>query len=1831
MVARKTADPEGKKTVFERVAVLNRGEAAVRFIRASRAWSRIHDTPLDVVAFYTTPDRAAPFVRMANSSVCLGEPLVATPDGGRRSAYLDVERVIALTLESGATAIWPGWGFLAESPELADACVQAGITFIGPSAQAMRLLGDKIEAKKLAEQHGVPVSPWSGGLVADPAQAAEHAERIGYPVLLKATAGGGGRGIRIVHERSELEEAFKSATSEAGAAFGNAGLLVEAFVPVARHVEVQVVADQQGTVWALGTRDCSMQRRNQKVIEEAPAPDLLPEIEAALCDAAITVAKVSKYEGVGTAEFLLEPDGTQFFFLEMNTRLQVEHTVTECVYGYDLVLSQIDIARGEALPADGPPAPRGVAIQARLNAEDPDAGFTPSAGEIARFDAPHGPGIRVDSGFMAGDCVPTEFDSNIAKIIATGDSRGEAFARLATSLTDCVVAIAGGPTNRALLLELLSHSEFREGAVTTRWLDQYLQTRPDAWSRPHLNIALAAAAIGDRVRARRGKNLNFFATAHKGLPRRVSEPSEKSFRYLLKNIPISVTVATMGPSWYRLVCGAEMLDVRAETTGLRTIILEAEGTRYSVSRIGTPTAVYVEVAGVSHRFDRTSDGRVLASIPAAVTQVHVKPGDRVEPGDRVITLEVMKMETAVDSLVGGIVEEVHVDSASRVAAGDLLVTIKGEEGADGEVSANDRPAIFSTSRDKEMSAGEAVRIVQMGLLGYDATDEEIVSASDFLKQAEELPSRRRLFGLLRSWMIQESLFQSGPYDDGCNEAGESSAEQLARFIRHPNDEFDDYSESVETQIRAFLAMHGVINIRRSFALESAIVRLFQAQHAFKRSQRILLSVLAALSRTEDDAEGPAEESSRRVILEQVAKLAVQRNRRLGQAALEPMYLLCDQPRYRLSMRRLSAEATQYLTQMVDSDATEEAREAARMSLSDMPLPILLGLFPEVISEPVHRQQSLLNTVLDRIYDHVGAAHKLRLEGLVATKMDLSDGTTPVGIFVPAPDALKDVLTALPDGKVVDLVLGYVPETDDLEASVATVQNCERVSFVWGGGDDGLRSRTYQLGGDVPEEVTLHRDLHPARAVALEVDRLEAFDLTRLPAPGGLFLALAKAKDGSGDERLFAIGEVERFDPEFDQDGEHVRLPSFEKTFLEALHAMRLGLELYNGQGKHVWNRLTIFMRPTVCLTRQQIESFAHRLGPPTLGLSLEKVVVRAPIAHPDQPEKEPVDSIVEWQNPTGRGPVLSFALPRQRPIRVLSEYERRVVEARRRGLFYPYELIRSLVSDPGSGGFAEGEFEELTLNPAGDELVSVYKRPYGQNEANLVVGRITNRTKRHPEGLSRILVVGDPTRTMGSLAEPECQRIILALDLCEQLGIPLEWVPISSGARISFDSGTENLDWTARVLKRLIEFTQAGGVVNIIVDGTCVGAQSYWNSEATMLQHCRGTLIMTGQGCMLLTGRKALEYSGSVAAATNQGIGGLKDIMGPNGQAQYSAPNLREAYLLLFQHYDLTHVMPGEKYTRGISTSDSADRDVTESVYNGAEGFQTVGEIFSDETNPGRKRPFAIREVMKAVLDQDVEPIERWGAWEGAETAAVFHGQLGGQPVCAVGIESMPVRRKGEPPADGPDTWTSGTLFPQSSRKVARAINAASGVCPIVVFANLSGFDGSPESLRQWQLEYGAEIGRGVVNFKGPILFCVIGRYHGGAYVVFSQTLNSSLESVALEGTFASVIGGGPAAAVVFPGLVRRRTREHPRVKEELTRLEKATARKRAACQARYDTVYREVEASIQRDVANEFDAIHTVERARDVGSLSDVLNASTLRSYLCSQLQKKVQAYVAG
>jgi acetyl-CoA carboxylase carboxyltransferase component len=545
---------------------------------------------------------------------------------------------------------------------------------------------------------------------------------------------------------------------------------------------------------------------------------------------------------------------------------------------------------------------------------------------------------------------------------------------------------------------------------------------------------------------------------------------------------------------------------------------------------------------------------------------------------------------------------------------------------------------------------------------------------------------------------------------------------------------------------------------------------------------------------------------------------------------------------------------------------------------------------------------------------------------------------------------------------------------------------------------------------------------------------------------------------------------------------------------------------------------------------------------------------------------------------------------------------------------YPYEL-QAMIAGPG------GTATEYDLDDTG-ALVPV-DRPYGLNKAGIIAGVITTPTERYPEGMTRVLLCGDPLKALGAVSEAECARIIAALDLAEQMQVPVEWFALSAGARISMDSGTENMDWVAKGLKRIIEFTQAGGEINIVVAGINVGAQPYWNAEATMLMHTKGILVMTPDSAMVLTGKQSLDFSGGVSAEDNFGIGGYDRVMGPNGQAQYWAPDLAGAYGVLMAHYEHTYVHPGEPGPRRAKSTDDVARDVTAYPHVMPDsGFTTVGDIFSSATNPDRKKAFDIRIVMAAVADQDHATLERWAGMADAETTVVQDAHLGGIPVCLIGIESKNVPRRGFPPTDGPDTYTAGTLFPRSSKKAARAINAASGNRPLVVLANLSGFDGSPESMRSLQLEYGAEIGRAIVNFEGPIVFCVVSRYHGGAFVVFSKALNPNMTVLAIEGSFASVLGGAPAAAVVFSRDVDARTAADPRVKDVEARLGEATGAQRAALATELANLRTAVRSEKLGEVASEFDGVHSIHRAVSVGSVDAVIDPHELRPRIIAAIE---------
>jgi acetyl-CoA carboxylase, biotin carboxylase subunit len=441
--------------MFNRVLVANRGEIAVRVIRA------LHELGVEAVAIYSTADRDSLHVRIADQAICVGPPAAA-------ESYLQIPSVIAAAETTGCDAVHPGYGFLAENPAFARACVENDVVFVGPPADVMAMMGDKISAKQAMRAANVPTVPGSEGST-DAQAALAAATEIGFPILLKASAGGGGKGMRLVQRAAELEDAFRLAANEADAAFGDATMYVEKAVVPARHVEIQVLCDEHGNVLTLGERECSIQRRHQKLIEETPSPALRPEQREAMEEAAERACRAVGYRNAGTFEFLLGPDGS-FYFIELNARLQVEHPVSELVTGIDIVREQLRIAAGERLSVTGRAPRRGHAIEIRLNAEDPEHDFRPSPGPVTRFTPAQGPGVRVDTFVESGSVISPYYDSLVAKLIVWDEDRPAALARAERALGETV--LEGIPTTRDLAFEVLGSVPFRTGEYSTSTLSE---------------------------------------------------------------------------------------------------------------------------------------------------------------------------------------------------------------------------------------------------------------------------------------------------------------------------------------------------------------------------------------------------------------------------------------------------------------------------------------------------------------------------------------------------------------------------------------------------------------------------------------------------------------------------------------------------------------------------------------------------------------------------------------------------------------------------------------------------------------------------------------------------------------------------------------------------------------------------------------------------------------------------------------------------------------------------------------------------------------------------------------------------------------------------------------------------------------------------------------------------------------------------------------------------------------------------------------------------------------------------------------------------------------
>jgi len=660
-----------KPTPFSSVLIANRGEIACRVMHTAKAMG------LKTVAVYSDADADAPHVKMADQAYLLGPAPVG-------ESYLVQEKILNAAKATGAQAIHPGYGFLSENSTFAKACKKAGIVFIGPEPDAIDLMGDKAKSKRRMIKAGVPCVPGYQGEKQDDKTLIAVSKEIGFPIMVKAAAGGGGRGMRFVDNAKALPDAIKDARSEAVNAFGSDVLILERAVQQPRHVEIQVFADKHGNTIHLGERDCSVQRRHQKVLEEAPCPVMTPQLRKAMGASAMKAAKDIGYVGAGTVEFMLDSSG-EFFFLEMNTRLQVEHPVTEMVTGLDLVALQIRVARGEELGLiQSDIEMHGHAIEARLYAEDPAADFLPATGPIDLWKPAAGDGIRIDSGIETGGQVHPFYDPMIAKVIAYGTTREEARMKLIGAIKD--TAIMGVKTNKRFLIDALSRDTFIKGEATTAFIaENFTDEDLKSGSLP-LEDAVTAAVIQYGL----SRDAALASTLHIA-PNLCnwSSATKIGTPYIYDEVRFVVT--PQAPEHYHVSAGEQMLDVHVLSRSDNDALLSLDGTHIKAQFYSDHEAkIQVSIDGRSHTLvnqamimateaDAVGDESVIAPMHGALLEIFVKAGDKVTKGQRLAILEAMKMQHEILAEIDGKVKAVMVEAGAQIAADTLMIEIEEDK------------------------------------------------------------------------------------------------------------------------------------------------------------------------------------------------------------------------------------------------------------------------------------------------------------------------------------------------------------------------------------------------------------------------------------------------------------------------------------------------------------------------------------------------------------------------------------------------------------------------------------------------------------------------------------------------------------------------------------------------------------------------------------------------------------------------------------------------------------------------------------------------------------------------------------------------------------------------------------------------------------------------------------------------------------------------------------------------------------------------------------------------------------------------------------------------
>jgi acetyl-CoA carboxylase carboxyltransferase component/acetyl/propionyl-CoA carboxylase alpha subunit len=1763
---------------FGQVAIVDPGVAATRCLRSVQPPTSGEPAPRIVVLDRATP---APLAVRRQADRVLTAPLSSRSGAGGGPGTLDRATMTAWLDAAGVDAVWVGWGAPEEHAAIANACESQGVTFVGPTAAALTAIQDPTElARRLS-----------------------------------------GAGAPSAHRRAP---------------------------PAAERLEAQLLLDHHGSTWYLGTVVHQYREDGRRVLTRSAHARLSTEQLAACERIARTTARALQLRGAVAVELTLPTATADAAVLDVRPHLTPAHLLTELLTGLDLVELQFLVAAGASLPGDAPTLV-GHAASATLHVDEHPSGAPLHTG-VAHVRIPSFPGLRCEPVLEPGEVVPTRLGTELVTLSTVDRDPARADRRLVDAVTATSILLGTGATDRAALLERLTSSPTRSSdahGVPSAW-------EPTPASAARSALAIVAAAIELDEEETRADRERFIASAARGRPT-IRADELRPIDLELRGHRYRGRISCTGPGTYDLsIDGHHLVAMWHRRGGPHRMVSVADRTAAVLVAVQGVDRL-VEVDGAPFRVTSVRDGVVRARQPGIVLRFLVDPGDIVSAGDPMVVIEGMKLETVLSAPYHGRVDELLHGCNEHVAADDGLLRLEPLREDQRRRHPSPRASFdhlaASSTADEHLDADtRAAHRLRHLVLGFDRSTTDpgnLLRATERDGPAQDqltsqiVAAEREVLQAFADVAALTSL-QRG-VEGGKDETG-IPGDDLRTFLCT----LDPYDEALAatfpTTLLQALRHLGVESLDRTAALEAGLYRLHLAQ---RRAPRQLRAILVLLGRWLDRLAPPQGTlaTQLRATLDDLVRVADRQDPALGDLARRTRYHLFDRERLREERARTYAHVRRQLV-TVGAEMDRDQRDALMAELVGSPEPLLpMLLDPEVSTEAIAPMLELLTR---RYYRRrrIIRVRPITVTGHPTVVADVEDRQGRGSIIAAAGTTLPDVLsrtaTLGPDeiGRAgrrtsLDAYLmwdGVPPDRGTLAASVledleeaALPTSLRRVTVTTLSSTaqrrhlPAIQHLTFQRTRPGWVEQRHLRGIHPLVADRLHLWRFDRFELTRLPTTDEVFLFHAVARENAADVRLFALAEVRDLTASIARDGA-ISLPELERVLAACLDALRgARAALVDGE-RPEWNRIVLNLWPVTEFPLEQLEQLVTALSPLASGLGLEEITL---LAQTPDAAGTPVGRCLRLRPGTGHGVSLRITRPPRQPLRPIDQLTSRVVAARRRGTSHPVELLPWLLTSPDAPVDATaGSFVEYDLDASG--VLRPVTRGLGLNTAGIVVGVVSTPTRRYPDGLTRIALLSDPTDDLGSLAEAECRRIIAALDLATSMAVPIEWFPVSSGARVAMDSGTENLDWTARVLRRIIGYTQAGGEINIVVAGINVGAQPYWNAVATILMHTTGTLIMTPGSAMVLTGKRALELSGGVAAEDEVAIGGYGRVMGPNGQAQYLASDLKAACALLFRHYDLAYVAPGEAAPRRLPTDDPPERDVRDHPHpSGDAGFARVGDVFSPRSNPDRKKPFDIRTVLRAVADQDRVPLERWRDMADADTAVVTHAQLGGRPVVLLGIESRPLPRRGPIPFDGPEQWSAGTLFPRSSWKVARAINAASGRRPVVVLANLVGFDGSPESLRERQLEYGAEIGRAVVNFRGPIVFCVVSRFHGGAFVVFAKPLNPSLEVVAVEGSHASVIGGAPAAAVVFTREVDDRTRQDPRVIAARARLVGPSTSDPARDRATLERLVATVQAEHQGAVAAEFDRTHDIHRAVRVGSVDRIIPAAQLRPRLIDAVER--------